>query len=216
MFLLSKQSMGQGNSFGTIHGSIGVSAGVVTPVTILHENGMSYTVLAGIGVPLLTSSTPMELNFGLADPLSIGINYRPMKFRYGAVISMEAKSIGFNFNLYLINRKKFSMEMSLTPQKLIFKPVNIDILDNHIDFRLKGSGFSAMTKFNIYFSKNAGIYFGFGYDSYKIGLESFRVDSENTDVENELTNALGSNLRIKTPGIRFSVGIAIKLSKSTD
>jgi len=209
---LSLHGFAQSNSFGTISGGIGMDFGFGIPS--LQAGGATYNVVGSeIGFISLNASYPFDLNFGLAEPVSIGVQYAPTNFRFtdgGGSIVVKSTSIGLNINLYLVNTDKFNMEFSLTPKTLLFKEFSLDAYQDGLRVDLKGGGMAGRLKFNILFSDNIGIYFDLGYDRYKVQLDKYSLVNDYQNLEDDLDELIQDDISLRLGGIHMGMGIALK------
>ena len=204
------QSKSQSNSFGTISGNVGANIGI--NAIALEKTGVTAYALEE-GAALMTHF-PIEVNFGLLKPISVGLNVAPSRWSLidEGIISGKFTSWGININLYPINRNRFNMQLSLTPSLLTFKPFSLDYdQNNKVYVDLKGTAFKARLLFNIYFSDNAGMYFDLGFSSYKIGINSYSLLLDDPDLEADIKNLVNQGFNLRLPGVQAGIGVVFKL-----
>ncbi|TAL56953.1 MAG: hypothetical protein EPN85_14700, partial [Bacteroidetes bacterium] len=105
------QSKSQSNDFGIISGNVGANFGI--NAIALEKTGVTAYAVADVAA--IMTHFPIELNFGLFKPLSIGANFSPSRWHLidEGIISGKFASWGLNINLYPINKNRFNMQLSL-------------------------------------------------------------------------------------------------------
>ncbi|MBN8703552.1 MAG: hypothetical protein J0M08_10835 [Bacteroidetes bacterium] len=201
----------QSNKLGTVSGNIGANAGI--NAAQLGKAGISSYTLSDASI--FTSNFPIELNLGIAKPLSIGANYTPSNWSIigeSGNVSGKFAALGANINLYIINRNRFNMQLSLTPSYLLFKPIDFSFNQNSntIKANLSGVDYKARLLFNIYFTNHFGMYFNIGYNTYKISISDYNLLLQDPNLEQELKDLISENFKSSLPGFQGGAGIVFK------
>ena len=206
----------QNNNTGVISGGAGVNIGATVP--FLEVAGISGTYLGAFALTSVTTSFPIEANIGIAKPLSVGINYTPTNFTFpqAGVLTAKSKSLGVNFNLYPINAKRFTMQLAITPSKLWFNKFDISYKEHYFKAQLGGTSLNTRLIFNIFLSKNAGLYFNLGYQVHKMTLQNFESSFTSDDFEEDLTNVVKNNVGVNMNGVHAGIGVCFKLNNGVN
>lgn len=209
-YILWMNVAAQSNKPGVISGNVGADAAI--HLVGLGKAGITaYPILATGG---FITAFPLELNIGIFKPISVGVNYSPSRLIIGGVVG-RFSTMGFNFNIYPINKNRFNMALSLTPSIIKFEPVSFYFdQDNNINLNFKGTGFRTRLLFNIYFSDNAGMYIGLGYSSYKIGIKDYKLLLSDQELEEQLNDLLSQDFKLNAIGLSGSIGVVFKLEFS--
>lgn len=213
-FIIATQIVAQSNGLGVISGGIGANIGA--HAISLEKAGISITPYGELETGIISTNYPMELNIGIAKPLSVGFNYTPSRLYLAedgdGFSAIKTKSFGVNFNVYMINRNRFNMQFSLTPGILKFDPFELRYDLNYVKLDLEGKSLAARLMFNIYLSKNAGLYLNLGYSSYQINVKQFVLHLEDPQFEAELNTILANDLSFRLPGLQAGLGVVFKLN----
>ncbi len=206
-------SNAQTNSIGTITGGAGVYIGTGVPTISLFPNSAISGEIP-VGIATINTYKPFELNIGIAKPISLGLQYTPTSFNVVAgpsLVRAKSKTLGVNINLYLINANRFSMEASLTPNKIWFNPLDLGFIGESLKVKVGGTGFKSRLKLNFLLAKNAGFYISLGYDIHRIRLKEFSVSNEDSEIEEDLNYILNNNIALNIRGISAGVGLVFKI-----
>jgi len=214
-FGILTQSKSQSNDFGIISGNIGANIGI--NAIALEKTGVTAYPIIDEDVTAIMTNFPIELNFGLFKPISIGANFSPSRWSLieGDIVSGQFSSWGLNVNLYPINKNRFNMQLSLTPSLLTFKTFSLEYdQNNKINIDLKGTAFKTRLLFNIYFSDNAGMYLNIGYSLYRIGINKYNLLLQDPDLETEINDLVNQGFNLILPGVQAGIGVVFKLNSS--
>lgn len=205
-------SQAQSNRFGVISGNIGANIGI--NAIALEKTGVSaYALEEGVG---MFTHFPIELNFGLLKPISLGVNFSPSRWvlvgEDEGIVSGKFTSYGVNINLYPINTNRFNMQLSLTPSLLSFEEFSLAYnSSNQLNIDFTGTAFKARLLFNIYFSDHAGMYFDLGYSSYKIGIDNYSLKISDPELEAEIKTMADQGFNLRLPGLQAGIGVVFKI-----
>lgn len=209
--VISSFAQNKSNDFGVLSANLGARGGL--GVATLGISGGNYSLVTASEAAIFTSNFPIDVNFGLLKPISVGLNFTPTNYSVigeGGVLTAKNNSLGLNINFYIVNTPRFNMQLALTPYTVLTNNIELNYHPYSFNAKIKGSGFMGRLLFNIFFSENIGMYFGLGYHRSSYQLKSFNMQIANDDLEFELNEIFKNDISLRVPSFGLSIGIATR------